>query len=298
MPISVSSVAAFVALAQPEQMPTGLSKPTPTDHERFLLGGFRDTLDRYADALKKAGSTASTLGARHLLEALGKTLNAIRAGGVVELAAALADLVWAALWVATVHGIPLDDVFEEVRRARMSMFPECRLCGGNGRYFEVGNPTGRTCPDCAGKGRVVLHGRVTPPDIAGVLARAEAPEAPTTNAGAGVGKEHHWVLREVGGTTLSTDSGTPTLGWVRWRCRVCGTIKNTRPGQYPEEFGCAGDLSVVDPAATFEGGVNPDTGPSMTEALAAVTELLFGLDSRFSDTLTEAPVDSDDSGQG
>lgn len=188
--ISCKSVQEFVALGQPELVPTGPSAPSLTSYERLLIATAVDEMHGCSEVLKSVGSTATALGARLMLEELGETLDAMRKGDLVELADGLADLVYVALWTAVVHGIPLDDVFAEVHRANMMKFPLCDACEGTGcgpvlSRDSQGRALTRSaemCSTCAGKGRLALrdaNGKVqkppgwTLPDIAGVLSRAE-----------------------------------------------------------------------------------------------------------------------------
>ena len=57
---------------------------------------------------------------QHLQEELSELLKAHRAGDVVGVADALADLVYVALGTAHFYGIPFDEVFIEVQRANMA----------------------------------------------------------------------------------------------------------------------------------------------------------------------------------
>lgn len=183
-------VRAFIKLFQPELLPTGPSKPSPTELERIHLHAFGDHLLAGATTLKAHGSTATGLGARLMLEELGETLDAAARGDLVEFSDGLADLLYVVLWNAITHGVPIDAVCAEVHRANMAKAPICEKCGGSGREtlklspaasFFNGNDEEAdvACDACAGKGRIILRdaaGKVTkppgwtPPDVAGVLA--------------------------------------------------------------------------------------------------------------------------------
>lgn len=160
----LDDVFAFVRIGQPDLVPTGLSKPSPTDVEKAFITTSGERLIAYAEGLKDVGSTASALGARLMLEELGETLQAMASGNLEEYADGLADLVYVTVWNAVVHGIPLHQVWAEVQRANMAKFPVCTVCEGigfpprdrfaDGRVLTV---SADPCEACAGKGRIVLR---------------------------------------------------------------------------------------------------------------------------------------------
>lgn len=83
---------------------------------------------------------------------------AARAGDLVGVADALADVVYVAYGTALTYGIDLDEVLAEVHRSNMSKLD------ADGR------------PILRDDGKVVKSDRYTPPDVAGVLARQVAAE--------------------------------------------------------------------------------------------------------------------------
>lgn len=152
-----------------------------------------------AGLLADKGSTATALDVCNMLEALSATAGAALRGDTAEYAAGLADLLYAALWSAVVHGVPIETVFAEAQRANMAKFPVCSACEGSGvapkgpASMAIGGGPDFDCAICAGKGRVVLRdaaGKVrkpegwTPPDIRGVLRRAEEARGLVTEANA------------------------------------------------------------------------------------------------------------------
>jgi predicted HAD superfamily Cof-like phosphohydrolase len=79
---------------------------------------------------------------------------AVIAGDIVEIADALADIVYVAIGTAISYGIPFDAVFREVHRSNMTKF--------------VGGPVTNAA------GKIVKGPHFEPADIAGVLAEATA----------------------------------------------------------------------------------------------------------------------------
>ena len=75
---------------------------------------------------------------------------------IVEIADALADIIYIACGTAVAYGIPLDQVFAEVHRSNMSKL------GADGK------------PIYREDGKVLKGPDYTPPDVQGVLARALA----------------------------------------------------------------------------------------------------------------------------
>ena len=88
-----------------------------------------------------------------LLEETREFATASRAGDLVAIADALADVVYVAYGSAVTYGIDLDAVLAEVHRSNMS------------KLDEDGRPLLRE------DGKVLKSARYSPPDIAGVLAR-------------------------------------------------------------------------------------------------------------------------------
>jgi phosphoribosyl-ATP pyrophosphohydrolase len=179
----------FISLGQPHLLPTGLSVPSLGQHEWPILSNAASALSTFAAILEAHGSTATALGCRLMLEELGETIEAVLRGDVAEFADGLADLLYVTLWSAVVHGVPIEAVFAEVQRANLAKFPVCSACEGHGApvvdRFADGAPlavSAEPCAACGGKGRVVIRdaaGKVkkpegwTPPDVRGVLRRAE-----------------------------------------------------------------------------------------------------------------------------
>ena len=86
-----------------------------------------------------------------LKEELGEYIDAVNAGDVVEVADALADVVYVAYGAALTHGIDLDAVLAEVHLSNMS------------KVGEDGNPVLRE------DGKVMKGPNYFEPDVAGVL---------------------------------------------------------------------------------------------------------------------------------
>jgi predicted HAD superfamily Cof-like phosphohydrolase len=131
----------------------------------------------------KPFASPAALRVRLMAEELGEVVEAIIRGDVVAYTDGLADLSYVTIGSAVQCGIPLAEAWTEVQRANISKFPICRNCGGDGHYAdEAGSDLpNNDCASCDGRGRTVLrdaNGKVlkppgwTPPDIAGVLARA------------------------------------------------------------------------------------------------------------------------------
>jgi len=80
--------------------------------------------------------------------------NAVLTGDLVEMADALADMVYVICGTALVYGIPLADVFDEVQRSNMS------------KLGEDGQPIHRD------DGKILKGPNYSPPDIAAVMAGA------------------------------------------------------------------------------------------------------------------------------
>jgi hypothetical protein len=85
-------------------------------------------------------------------EETGELSEAVIAGDIVEIADALADIVYVAVGIAISSGIPFDAVFREVHRSNMTKF--------------IGGPVTNT------DGKIVKGPHYEPPDIAGVLSAA------------------------------------------------------------------------------------------------------------------------------
>lgn len=77
-----------------------------------------------------------------------------RTNDIVEIADALADIIYIACGTAVAYGIPLDRVFAEVHRSNMS------------KLGEDGKPIYRE------DGKVLKGPNYTPPDVKGILASA------------------------------------------------------------------------------------------------------------------------------
>jgi predicted HAD superfamily Cof-like phosphohydrolase len=92
---------------------------------------------------------------RLILEEFAELARAQAKGDVVEFADGLADLAWVVLGTAVEAGIPLNEVWAEVRRSNMAKV--------GGRLDE--------------SGKLLKPAGWSPPDVAGVLARAEARSA-------------------------------------------------------------------------------------------------------------------------
>lgn len=85
---------------------------------------------------------------RLLAEEYEEYMNAEFDNDLIEVADALADLIYIACGTAVAYGIPLDKVFEEVHRSNMA-----KLVDGKPIYREDGKvlkPEGWTAPDIAG----------------------------------------------------------------------------------------------------------------------------------------------------
>lgn len=87
-----------------------------------------------------------------LLEEVQEYCAALAAGDIVEVADALADIVYVVYGAALFHGVDLDAVLAEVHRSNMT------------KLDADGRPTLRP-----GDGRVLKGPRYSPPDIAGVI---------------------------------------------------------------------------------------------------------------------------------
>lgn len=126
-----------------------------------------------------AGKLAS-LRIRLMTEELSETIQALVDGNMPEFADGLADLLYVTIGTALAYGIPLEAVWTEVQRSNMAKFSLCQNCLGKGYDEEAAPP----CPSCDGHGRVAIRdpgGKVqkpagwTPPNIAAVLTRTQAP---------------------------------------------------------------------------------------------------------------------------
>lgn len=154
------------------------------DREAHVLDDLSRQLKLAAQQLKGSRSTAA-LRVRLMAEELGEIIEAIADEDVTAYADGLADLVYVTVGSAVQCGIPLPEVWQEVQRANMSKFPTCEDCQGCGKRLRALDLEPIECDSCKGLGRVVLRdagGKVmkppgwTPPDIAGVLARAPQPD--------------------------------------------------------------------------------------------------------------------------
>jgi len=88
-----------------------------------------------------------------LLEEMNEYMEAENDNDIVEIADALADIIYIACGTAVAYGIPLDDVFEEVHASNMA-----KLVDGKPIYRE--------------DGKVLKPEGWQPPDIKGVLKRS------------------------------------------------------------------------------------------------------------------------------
>jgi len=88
-----------------------------------------------------------------LLEEMNEYMEAEKGNDLVEIADALADIIYIACGTAVAYGIPLDDVFEEVHASNMA-----KLVDGKPIYRE--------------DGKVMKPEGWQPPDIKGVLKRS------------------------------------------------------------------------------------------------------------------------------
>ena len=89
-----------------------------------------------------------TLRIKLITEEFNELCDAEEANDIVEVADALADIIYIACGTAVSYGIPLDDVFAEVHRSNMS-----KLVGGKVIRREDGKiqkPEGWTAPDIKG----------------------------------------------------------------------------------------------------------------------------------------------------
>ena len=117
-------------------------------------------------------------------EEVGETIEAIRAGDLVEVADGIADSIVVLVGTALEYGIDLSAVWAEVHRTNMSKFPVCTSCFGEGSSEanmdppEIRGSDFVPCEDCNGRGTQLLlrdDGKIlkpdgwTAPDIAGVL---------------------------------------------------------------------------------------------------------------------------------
>jgi predicted HAD superfamily Cof-like phosphohydrolase len=99
----------------------------------------------------EAAVPESDLRTRLLVEEVQEYYDAVEAGNVVEVADALADIVYVAFGTALSHGIDLDAVLAEVHRSNMSKL------GADGQ------------PLLRGDGKVIKGPHYFRPDVAGVL---------------------------------------------------------------------------------------------------------------------------------
>lgn len=117
-------------------------------------------------------------------EEVDETIDAIRAGNIVEVADGIADSIVVLVGTALEYGIDLTAVWNEVHRSNMAKFPLCQECFGEGSSeanadpIEVRGPDSIPCEGCNGRGTQLIlreDGKIlkpetwTPPDIAGVL---------------------------------------------------------------------------------------------------------------------------------
>lgn len=129
-----------------------------------------------AESHQPASARLAYLQAALLLEEVAETIAALARGDEVEVADGLADVCYVAAGMAATYGIPLGDVWDEVQRSNMAKSSPCACTSDAAAEYEAD----LDCPDCHGTGRQVLDatGKIlkpagwTPPDIAGVLARA------------------------------------------------------------------------------------------------------------------------------
>lgn len=82
---------------------------------------------------------------RLIAEEYGETIEAIRAGDIVETADGLVDLIYVCIGAAIEFGIPLDAVWDEVHRSNMAKAGGPRRADG-----KIMKPEGWTRPDVAG----------------------------------------------------------------------------------------------------------------------------------------------------
>lgn len=131
----------------------------------------------------------SSLSARLLVEEVGEILLALGSRDLPSFADGLADLEYILLGCANRTGIDLGPVFEEVHRANLSKFPNCKDCSPLARRIRYVNPEDRPvfCKTCEDRGVIIFkdeHGKITkppqwtPPDIEGVLEKQDRDNEP------------------------------------------------------------------------------------------------------------------------
>ncbi len=84
------------------------------------------------------------LAARIVKEESRELVDAMEWGDIVEVADGVADLIWVAIWAGLVHGIPIEPIWEEVRRTNMNKLPPDKPGG------KIRKPEGWTPPDIKG----------------------------------------------------------------------------------------------------------------------------------------------------
>lgn len=82
--------------------------------------------------------------------------DAVEASDLVELADAMADLIYVIVGMAVTHGIPLQEVFAEVQRTNMAKFPDGKV---------LRRPS---------DGKVMKPSNWQPPDIKSIIEKARA----------------------------------------------------------------------------------------------------------------------------
>jgi NTP pyrophosphatase (non-canonical NTP hydrolase) len=102
------------------------------------------------------------------LEEVEELAQAMTDGDVVEVADALADIVYVVYGTALHYGIDLDAVVREVHRSNMSKLPPCEHCNGRGYIPRVSGTSTLHCSKCNGTGKLPplkrLDGKVLKPE--------------------------------------------------------------------------------------------------------------------------------------
>jgi predicted HAD superfamily Cof-like phosphohydrolase len=105
------------------------------------------------DSNTDAGKAVRDLRIRILTEEFEEYLEGEKNNDIVEIADALADIVYIAYGTAVAYGIPLDEVFDEVHRSNMSKLDE------NGKAIKRDD------------GKVLKSALYSPPDIETIIDR-------------------------------------------------------------------------------------------------------------------------------
>lgn len=119
--------------------------------EEFFVKFGLPTVENYAPHVPTPEAFLFRYG--HIMEEMTELLQAYRKGDVMEMADALADILYLTYGTAHVCGIPVDDVFAEVHRANMQKERSTGADDPRGKRssgLDIVKPAGWKAPDVAG----------------------------------------------------------------------------------------------------------------------------------------------------